>query len=293
MHGMPARHARRIANVASEPTVAPTDTVPCTFTALSTTPAQPGRWYLDSGVSNCRCREHHLVDLVQPCAQPHVAEGHDSRAPILGSGIAASAPRLQRADSLIGSTRWRTSASSRASPPTWSAACLAEAGQGVSVSASLAVIRHASRSSPQPTGTRPATSTAVGLLVEQRLAPQPPSPVLVTSTSSKASSASRRGGRPLSPPCPPRCCSRFLSSSRTTTTSRRPHLVLARCRLLRRPPSNLLQQQQPAAAPAQAAHQPQSDLAPAPAVPASAAARTHSPLLREQKRLRTSSTPAS
>jgi hypothetical protein len=194
MHGMPARHARRIANVASEPTVAPTDTVPCTFTALSTPPAQTGRWYLDSGVSDCRCREHRLVDFVQPCAQPHVAFGHGNRAPILGSGIVTSASRLQRVDSLIDSTRWRTSASSRALHqrgrrlsslrPAW-----ASASQLHSPSFDTA-----SRSSQQPTWTRLATSTACGLLLEQRLALQPPSPLLRTSPSSRAGSASRHGG---------------------------------------------------------------------------------------------------
>ena len=85
-HGMPVRHARRIANVASDAIIAPTVTVPCTFTALSTTPAQSGRWHLDSGESNRRCREHHLVDFAQLCARPHDVSGHSSRLPVVGSG---------------------------------------------------------------------------------------------------------------------------------------------------------------------------------------------------------------
>jgi hypothetical protein len=97
MHGMSAHHVRRIAIVASEPTVTLTDTVSCTFTALSTTPAQSGPWYLDTGVSNRRCREHHLVDFVQPCVRPHVAIGHGSRAPIVGSGfVTISVPPAAR-----------------------------------------------------------------------------------------------------------------------------------------------------------------------------------------------------
>jgi hypothetical protein len=282
MHGMPACHARRNnANVASEPTVAPTDTVPCTFTALPTTSAQSGRWYLDSGVSNRRCREHDLVDFVQPCAQPHVASGHGSRVPIVGSGnITISVPPAARGqpDRLI--TLTDVYLVPRLATNVVSAARLSEAGLGVSVSAPLAVIRHGKQVIAMAdldeantlyrvrTANRAANRTAGAFTVSQDVN------FIEGQLGTKAWGATGESALPTS----------LLPELSSIESD-----VLDRYALLPRPSSILQQQQQqPAAAPAQAAHQPQPDPAPvSAAAPAPAAAPLHtvSPLPREQKGL--------
>jgi hypothetical protein len=251
MRGMSARHARRIANVASEPTVAPTDTVPCTFTALPTTSAQSDRWYLDSGVSNRRCREHDLVDFVQPCAQPQVDSGHGSRVPIVGSGnIPISVPPAARGqpDRLI--TLTDVCLVPRLATNMVSAACLSEAGLGVSVSAPLAVIRHGKQVVAM------ADLDEANNLYRVRIATRAASPTAGTITASqdvdfiegqlgtKAWGATAESALPTSLLPEPSSIESDDDNEPAAT------LALDRCAPLPRPPSILLQQQQrPAAAP--------------------------------------------
>ena len=280
-HGMPARNARRNnAIFASEPTVAPTDTAHYVFTALSTTPAESGVWYLDTGASNHCCREQSLVDSVQPCARSHVVSGHGSPVPIVGSGTVtisvAPAVRAQP-DRII--TLTDVYLVPGLATNVVSAARLTQAGLNVSFSNSLCVIQHGKQ------------VVAVADLEEAnnlyRLRTGSANRAAVTESQDvcfvesqlgiKAWGATTEFALPAS--LQPELASIESEDDEPPALAPSPNAP---------PPlqsSRLLQQPQRAATPPQAAQRPQPDLAPASAAPAPAATPPRRPLPRELREL--------
>ena len=143
-HGRPARTARRNnANLATEPAASPPNSGYHVYTALSTTPAVAGVWYLDSGASNHYCREAGLVDSVTPCAKPSVVSADGSNVPIVGTGsvtITVSPARSGLPDRVIKLTD--VSLVPGLATNLVSVARLTKAGLDVRFSTSLCVIRH-------------------------------------------------------------------------------------------------------------------------------------------------------